>query len=154
MVNQEGHPLECLLKWIYTLRLSFSAPQATNTIFRKLVKLRKITLLTNKIFFFQLIKTEIRWKSFYFLQLRTTIQVNLTWEELLLTFQRNCPTPLLDADYALKMFWCFLNSYNMYSLISIRQNFNFNMSAMIWHDIVFWFLKIYPLLTVLAWLGT
>ena len=28
------------------------------------------------------------------------------------------------------------------------------MLAMIWHEIVCWFLKIYPLLTVLAWLGT
>ena len=31
----------------------------------------------------------------------------------------------------------------MYSLISIRQNYNFDMLAMIWHEIVCWFLKIY-----------
>ena len=30
-----------------------------------------------------------------------------------------------------------------YSLISIRQNYNFDMLAMIWHEIVYWFLKIY-----------
>ena len=30
-----------------------------------------------------------------------------------------------------------------YSLISIRQNYNFYKLAMIWHDIVCWFLKIY-----------
>ena len=30
-----------------------------------------------------------------------------------------------------------------YSLISIRQNYNFDMLAMIWHEIVCWFLKIY-----------
>ena len=30
-----------------------------------------------------------------------------------------------------------------YSLISIRQNYNFDMLAMIWHKIVCWFLKIY-----------
>ena len=45
-------------------------------------------------------------------------------------------------------------SWAIYSLISIRQNCNFHMSAMIWHEIVCWFLKIYPLLTVLVWLGT
>ena len=38
-----------------------------------------------------------------------------------------------------------------YSLISIRQNYNFDTSAMIWHEIVSLLLKIYPLLTVLAW---
>ena len=31
----------------------------------------------------------------------------------------------------------------VYSLISIRQNYNFDMLAMIWHEIVCWFLKIY-----------
>ena len=30
-----------------------------------------------------------------------------------------------------------------YSLLFIRQNYNFDMSAMIWHEIVSWFLKIY-----------
>ena len=30
-----------------------------------------------------------------------------------------------------------------YSLISFRQNYNFDMLAMIWHEIVCWFLKIY-----------
>ena len=33
-----------------------------------------------------------------------------------------------------------------YSLISIRQNYNFDMLAMIWHEIVCWFLKIYQYL--------
>ena len=32
---------------------------------------------------------------------------------------------------------------NNYSLISIRQYYNFNMLAMIWHEIICWFLKIY-----------
>ena len=30
-----------------------------------------------------------------------------------------------------------------YSLIFIRQNYNFYVLAMIWHEIVCWFLKIY-----------
>ena len=30
-----------------------------------------------------------------------------------------------------------------YSLLSIKQNYNFDMLAMIWHEIVCWFLKIY-----------
>ena len=33
--------------------------------------------------------------------------------------------------------------YQSYSLIFIRQNYNFDMLAMIWHEIVCWFLKIY-----------
>ena len=31
----------------------------------------------------------------------------------------------------------------MYSFKSIRQSYNFDMLAMIWHEIVCWFLKIY-----------
>ena len=37
-----------------------------------------------------------------------------------------------------------------YSLISIRQNYNFDMLAMIWHEIVCWFLKIYQDLKTFA----
>ena len=35
------------------------------------------------------------------------------------------------------------NRFYTYSLISIRQNYNFDMLAMIWDEIVCWFLKIY-----------
>ena len=41
---------------------------------------------------------------------------------------------------------CFDQSESFFlscSLISIRQNYNFDMLAMIWHEIVSWFLKIY-----------
>ena len=41
-----------------------------------------------------------------------------------------------------------------YSLISIRQNYNFDMLAMIWHEIVCWFLKIYQDLKRFANTGT
>ena len=37
-----------------------------------------------------------------------------------------------------------------YSLISFRQNYNFDMLAMIWYEIVSWFLKIYKDLKRLA----
>ena len=36
----------------------------------------------------------------------------------------------------------FLKKNNVYSLISIRQNYNFDMLATIWHEIVSWFLTI------------
>ena len=33
--------------------------------------------------------------------------------------------------------------FHVYSLLSIRQKYNFDMLAMIWHEIVCWLLKIY-----------
>ena len=41
-------------------------------------------------------------------------------------------------NFFVNFFWNYV-----YSLIFIRQNYNFDMLAMIWHEIVCWFLKIY-----------
>ena len=42
----------------------------------------------------------------------------------------------------LHFLWILLKKNNVYSLISIRQNYNFDMLASIWHEIVSWFLTI------------
>ena len=39
----------------------------------------------------------------------------------------------------LHFLWILLKKNNVYSLISIRQNYNFDMLATIWHEIVSWF---------------
>ena len=50
---------------------------------------------------------------------------------------------VLNTEFSKKCLCKYSNISCYSSIISIRQNYNFDMSAMIWHEIVCWFLKIY-----------
>ena len=58
------------------------------------------------------------------------------------------PTYCLPVIYTYHCHWFFLKDINfansslVYSLISIRENYDFDMFATIWHEIVRWFLMI------------
>ena len=60
-----------------------------------------------------------------------------------LCFHQFCLTVLSERGESYKIKENEVSCKASYSLISIRQNYHFHILAIIWHEIVCWFLKVY-----------